>query len=93
MKVLITGATGLVGNELVSLLLKNGIYINYLTTSEKKIQNEEKYKGFLWNPEKGEIDFNCIIVLLFDIANSFIHIHYTSFIDTQMFSRSIPDLS
>ena len=60
MKVLITGATGLVGNELVSLLLKNGIYINYLTTSEKKIQNEEKYKGFLWNPEKGEIDFNCI---------------------------------
>jgi len=60
MKVLITGATGLVGNELVSLLLKNGIYINYLTTSEDKIQNEEKYKGFLWNPEKGEIDSACL---------------------------------
>jgi len=60
MKVLITGATGLIGNELVSLLLKNGIYINYLTTSEDKIQNEEKYKGFLWNPHKGEIDTTCL---------------------------------
>jgi len=60
MKVLITGATGLVGNELVSLLLKNGIHINYLTTSEDKLQNEDKYKGFLWNPKKGEIDESCL---------------------------------
>jgi uncharacterized protein len=60
MKVLITGATGLVGTELVSLLLKNGIYIHYLTTSEDKIQNEEKYKGYLWNPHTGEIDDSCI---------------------------------
>jgi len=60
MKVLITGATGLVGNELVSLLLKKGTNINYLTTSEAKIQNEAKYKGFYWNPEKGIIDENCI---------------------------------
>lgn len=56
MKVLITGATGLVGNELVSLLLKNGVHINYLTTSENKLQNEANYKGFLWNPDKGDID-------------------------------------
>lgn len=60
MKVLITGATGLVGTELVSLLLKNGVYINYLTTSEDKIQNEQQYKGFLWNPQTAEIDENCI---------------------------------
>ena len=69
MKVLITGATGLVGNELVSLLLKNGIYINYLTTSEEKIQNEEKYKGFLWNPDKGEIDHSCL-----DQVDAIIHL-------------------
>lgn len=56
MKVLVTGATGLVGTELVSLLLKKGIYINYLTTSEDKIQQEERYNGFLWNPDNGEID-------------------------------------
>lgn len=56
MKVLITGATGLVGTELVSLLLKKGIHINYLTTAEDKIQSEERYNGYLWNPDKGEID-------------------------------------
>ncbi len=60
MKVLITGATGLVGGELVSLLLKNGLHINYLSTSEKKIQDEAHYKGFYWNPEKGIIDQDCI---------------------------------
>lgn len=60
MRVLITGATGLVGSELVSLLLKNGININYLTTSKRKLQSEEKYKGFYWNPDKGEIDENCL---------------------------------
>lgn len=60
MKVLITGATGLVGTELVSLLLKKGIHINYLTTSEDKLQNEERYNGFLWNPDRGEIDSSAI---------------------------------
>lgn len=60
MRVLITGATGLVGNELVSLFLKNGVYVNYLTTSESKLQNETNYKGFLWNPNKGDIDENAL---------------------------------
>jgi len=60
MKVLITGATGLVGTELVSLLLKNGIHIHYLTTSKNKVQDEANYKGFFWNPEKGDIDTNCL---------------------------------
>ena len=61
MKVLITGATGLIGNELVSLLLQNGVSIHYLTTSKKKIENELNYKGFYWNPERGIIDENCLM--------------------------------
>lgn len=61
MKVLITGATGLVGNELVSLLLQNGVSIHYLSTSKKKIENEPNYKGFFWNPEQGLIDENCLM--------------------------------
>ncbi|MGV3458876.1 MAG: TIGR01777 family oxidoreductase [Flavobacterium sp.] len=69
MKVLITGATGLVGTELVSLLLKKGIYIHYLTTSEDKVQNEKHYNGFLWNPEKGEIDESA-----FDGVDAIIHL-------------------
>ncbi|CAN1540047.1 COG1090 Predicted nucleoside-diphosphate sugar epimerase [Flavobacteriaceae bacterium] len=61
MKVLITGATGLIGNELVSLLLQNGVSIHYLTTSKKKIENELNYKGFYWNPDQGIIDENCLM--------------------------------
>lgn len=60
MKVLITGATGLVGTELVSLLLKNGIHLHYLTTSKNKIQDESNYKGFFWNPNTGDIDDKCL---------------------------------
>lgn len=60
MRVLITGATGLVGKELVAYLLKNGYSINYLTTSKNKIQEEENYHGYYWNPEKGEIDAGCL---------------------------------
>ena len=61
MKVLITGATGLIGSELVSLLLQNGISIHYLTTSKKKMESELNYKGFFWNPEQGIIDENCLM--------------------------------
>jgi len=61
MKILITGATGLIGTELVSLLLQNGIAVHYLTTSKKKISNEPNFKGFIWNPGQGQIDENCLM--------------------------------
>ncbi len=61
MKVLVTGAKGLIGSELVSLLLQNGISVNYLTTSKNKIVNELNYNGFYWSPEKGIIDENCLM--------------------------------
>lgn len=61
MKILITGATGLIGSELVSLLLQNGVSVHYLTTSKKKIENQPNYKGFFWNPEQGIIDENCLM--------------------------------
>lgn len=59
MRVLITGATGLVGNEIVKLCREKEILISYLTTSKSKIENKENYKGFYWNPNTGEIDENC----------------------------------
>lgn len=61
MKVLITGATGLVGNEICSLLLQNGIKVNYLTTSKSKIEHQANYNGFFWNPTTGIIDENCLL--------------------------------
>ena len=61
MKILITGATGLIGSELVSLLLQNGISIHYLARNKKEIKDEANYHGFLWNPEQGKIDENCLL--------------------------------
>ncbi|VXC23000.1 conserved hypothetical protein [Flavobacterium sp. 9AF] len=58
MKVLITGATGLIGKELTNLLLQNGVSVHYLSTSKSKLVDERNYKGFYWNPYKGEIDKN-----------------------------------
>lgn len=55
-KVLITGATGLIGTELVKQCQTEGIAVNYLTTSKGKIENSENYNGFYWNPKNGEID-------------------------------------
>lgn len=60
MKILVTGATGLIGNELVKLLLAKNHSVNYLTTSKSKIVSKPNYKGFYWNPEQSKIDENCI---------------------------------
>lgn len=61
MKVLITGATGLVGTELSTLLINNGITVHYLTTSTKKIESKPNFHGFYWNPQEGKIDENALI--------------------------------
>jgi uncharacterized protein len=61
MKVLITGATGLVGKEITELLLQNGLKINYLTTSKNKIKHEPSFQGFYWDPQQGIIDENCLL--------------------------------
>lgn len=59
MRVLITGATGLVGQEIVKLCHERDIKVNYLTTSKSKISDENNYQGFYWNIENQDIDTNC----------------------------------
>jgi uncharacterized protein (TIGR01777 family) len=61
MKILISGATGLIGSVLVKHLLEKKHSINYLTTSVSKIENKPNYKGFYWNPQEGKINENCIV--------------------------------
>ena len=56
MKVLITGATGLIGSKLTDLCLERKISVNYLTTSKDKIENKSNYKGYYWNAKTKEID-------------------------------------
>ena len=59
MKVLITGATGMIGQAIVKVLHQKGIPVNYLTTSKDKIESTEDFQGFYWDPAKGEIDLKC----------------------------------
>ncbi len=60
MKILITGATGLVGRQLVKELLSNGVEIHFLTTQTSKLDNFPNCKGFLWNPKENKIDIEAI---------------------------------
>ena len=60
MKILITGATGLVGSEIVRLSLAKNYVVHYLTTRKDKIVSQENYNGFYWNPKEQEIDNYCI---------------------------------
>ncbi|MEM6686881.1 MAG: TIGR01777 family oxidoreductase [Bacteroidota bacterium] len=59
MKILICGATGLIGSALTELCLQEGHQVHYLTTRKKKIAQSENHNGFYWNPSEGEIDEAC----------------------------------
>tara|TARA_Y100000385_G_scaffold190567_1_gene196967 strand:- start:691 stop:1608 length:918 start_codon:yes stop_codon:yes gene_type:complete len=61
MKILITGATGLLGRSLVKTALSKGIEINFLTTKKPKINCLNKAKGFYWNPSNGDLDTDCFL--------------------------------
>lgn len=59
MKVLVTGATGLVGQALTNKLLQRGDSVNYLTTRSSKITSQEYLKGFKWDTNNQTIDKSC----------------------------------
>jgi uncharacterized protein len=55
MKVLLTGATGLVGSHIVKLLAERGVSINYYTRTLRPTSLEGG-SAFLWNPDRLEWD-------------------------------------
>ena len=59
MIVLITGATGLIGQEIVRQCHAKGINVHYLTTAKSKLSTVANYRGFYWNPNNNEIDHTC----------------------------------
>ena len=61
MRVLITGATVLIGKAIVKQCHKKGIEVHYLTTSKNKISTASNYKGFYWNPKNNEVDSECFV--------------------------------
>jgi len=79
MKILITGATGLVGREIVKHCTQKGYFVHYLTTNKEKINSNSLLKGFYWNPETQEIDSNCLegINAIINLAGASISMRWT----------------
>jgi len=59
MRVLITGATGLIGQVIVRQCHAQNIAVNFLTTHKSKLISSDNYKGFYWNPKQLEINTEC----------------------------------
>ena len=56
-KILITGASGLVGTRLTALLLQKGYQVFHLGRSERK----DSIPSFVWDVEKGTIDSQALV--------------------------------
>lgn len=71
MKVLVTGATGLVGKKLLDYLLNQGNSIHVLTHSKNKVSEfkEANIKGFYWNIGEQILDLNSL-----DEVDAIIHL-------------------
>ncbi len=80
MKVLITGATGTIGQEIVKLCHQSNIDVNYLTTSKNKLNSTSNNKGFFWNPLSSEIDIECFkdVEVIINLVGSSIAKRWTS---------------
>ncbi len=61
MKVLITGATGLIGKAVITGLLQRGHSVNFLTTSRSKLSSIPGCFGYFWDPVQSYIDENALI--------------------------------
>lgn len=90
MTILITGATGLVGCEIVKHCQVENIAVNYLTTSKEKIVAKPDFNGFYWNPNSGEIDLKCFegVTAIINLAGASISKRWTtSYRETILSSR------
>lgn len=91
MRVLITGATGLIGKVLVKQCLKQQIDVHYLTTSKSKLEDTENYKGFYWNPRLGEINSDAIqgVDAIIHLAGATIAKRWTSDYKTEILESRV----
>jgi len=91
MKVLITGATGLVGKHLVSELLASGYGVCFLTTQKSKLKALPNCKGFLWNPKQHTIDKKCLIgvTTIIHLAGANIGKRWTAFYKKEIINSRV----
>lgn len=80
MKILITGATGLVGSVLVEKALAGGHSIHYLTTRKGQLDGIKNAKGFHWDPKQNSIDLSCFegVDVLIHLAGASISQRWTA---------------
>ncbi|MFH6602033.1 TIGR01777 family oxidoreductase [Maribacter algicola] len=94
MRFLITGATGLIGKEIVALCHKRNIAVNYLTTSKEKIVSRGRYQGFYWDPDSGEIDLACFseVSAIINLAGASISKRWTDHYKKEILASRINSL-
>ena len=80
MKLLVTGATGLIGENIIAIAKQRKISIHFLTTRKIKLIRSQGLKSFYWNPELGEMDARCFegVDTLIHLAGSSISKTWTS---------------
>lgn len=80
MRILITGATGLVGRAIIKQSLQNGNEVYFLTTSKRKLNSIAGCTGFYWDPSSGKIDTQCFqgVDAMINLAGSSISKRWTS---------------
>ena len=59
MKLLITGGSGTLGQEITKLAIANNYQVNILTRNKKLVSNNISLKYYYWNPTEEEIDVEC----------------------------------
>lgn len=60
MKIIVTGATGLIGSALVPALIADGHSVTCLVRGNKSVLSHPGTTSARWNPETGEIDANAL---------------------------------
>ncbi|HVF29280.1 MAG TPA: TIGR01777 family oxidoreductase [Pyrinomonadaceae bacterium] len=60
MKIIVTGATGLIGSALVPALIADGHNVTCLVRGDKPVLSHPGTTAARWNPEAGEIDKNAL---------------------------------
>jgi len=95
MRILITGATGLIGSEIVTLCHQQNIAVNYLTTNKNKIKSKNNYQGFYWNPEVATIDAACFkgVTAIINLAGASISKRWTASYKEKILSSRINSLT
>ena len=91
MKILITGATGLLGQAIVNQAQSQGIEIHYLSSSKSKMNQFPSAKGYFWNPSEGILDTDCFkgVTAIFHLAGATVSKPWTKSYKKQILSSRV----